>query len=157
MQNQSSLTVIGVALLVKREFRMPVTYVISEAADLAVVKKKAVLLSFWMNCHTYCLSMIIFSFFWTAFVLSDYPPFKMKKKKKTKKKKKKKKKKLVAQAEYKEEAYHDPLLYFVLFEYEAAISTPFTKYSSFVYLTLYEKTIVSNVGLHIFSAAFYTL
>ena len=78
--------------------------------------------------------MIISSIFWTAFVLSDYPPFKKKKKKKkTKKKKKKKKKNLVAQAEYKEEAYHDPLLYFVLFEYEAAISTPFTKYSSFVY------------------------
>ena len=55
--------------------------------------------------------MIISSFFWMTFVLSDYPPFK-------------KQKNLVAQAEYNEEAYLDLLLYFVLFEHEAAISTP---------------------------------
>ena len=32
----------------------------------------------------------------------------------------------------------------------------FTKYSSLVYKTLYEKSWCRNVGLHIFSAAFYT-
>ena len=46
-----------------------------------------------------------------TFVLSDYPPTK-------------KQKNLVAQAEYKEEAYLDLLLYFVLFDNGVTTSTP---------------------------------
>ena len=52
------------------------------------------------------------------FALSDYPPFK-------------KQKHLVAQAQYSEEAYLDFLSYFVLFEHEAAISTPCFFYQIF--------------------------
>ena len=80
--------------------------------------------------------MIISSFFWTTFILSDYPSFKKqkkiknktKKKKKTTKKKKKKKKKTTTKKQLgstsRIEAYLDLLLYFALFEHKAAISAP---------------------------------
>ena len=114
------------AVLVKRNFACNV---ISEATFLAV-ERIAVLLTFWMKCRTNCFLMIISSFFLTIFVLSDYPSFK------------KQKKNLVAQAEYNEEAHLDLLLYFVLFEHEAAIL-----HSSMKHCT---KIMMSNVGLHIF-------
>ena len=83
--------------------------------------------------------MIISSFFWTTFVLSDYPPFK-------------KQKNLVAQAEYIEEAYLDFLLYCVLIDHEATIWRPWYFYQIFfIHLwNIVRKIMVSNMGLHIF-------
>ena len=49
-------------------------------------------------------------------------------------------------------------LYFILFEHEATISTPWFFYQIF-FIRLWNvarKIMVSNTGLHIFSAAFYT-
>ena len=49
-------------------------------------------------------------------------------------------------------------LYFILFEHEATISTPWFFYQIF-FIRLWNvarKIMVSNMGLHIFSAAFYT-
>ena len=54
-----------------------------------------------MKCRTYCLSMIISSFFWMKLILFDYLSFK-------------KQKNLVAQTEYNEESYRD-LFNYILF------------------------------------------
>ena len=83
-----------------------------------------------MKCRTYCLPMIISSFFWTKLILFDYLSFK-------------KQKNLVAQTEYNEESYRDLfnyILFYLNMKPQFRHLDFFTKYSSFVYETLHEKS-----------------
>ena len=103
--------------------------VISEAGSLAVEKQLFHWLSGW-NVVLIAYLWLFLLFFWTKFILFDYLSFK-------------KQKNLVAQTEYNEESYRDLfnyILFYLNMKPQFRHLDFFTKYSSFVYETLHEKS-----------------